>query len=77
MYVLTQSCPTLCNPMDWSLPGSSVHGISRQEYWSGMPFPSARNLPNPGMESTSPMSPALQEDPLPAEPSGKPLYLYR
>ena len=35
-----QSCPTLCDPMDWSPPGSSVHGISRQEYWSGLPFPS-------------------------------------
>ena len=30
-----QSCPTLCNPLDCSPPGSSVHGISRQEYWSG------------------------------------------
>ena len=29
-----------CDPMDYSLPGSSVHGISRQEYWSGLPFPS-------------------------------------
>ena len=32
------SCPTLSDPMDCSLPGSSVHGISRQEYWSGMPL---------------------------------------
>ena len=30
-----QSCPTLCNPMNCSPPGSSVHGISRQEYWGG------------------------------------------
>ena len=29
-----------CNPMDFSLPDSSVHGFSRQEYWSGLPFPS-------------------------------------
>ena len=57
--------------------GSSVHGISRQEYWTGLPFPSARDLPDPGMESMSPVSPALQEDPLPAEPLGKCLYLYR
>ena len=35
-----QSCPTLCDPMDCSLPGSSVHGISRQEYWSGVTLPS-------------------------------------
>ena len=35
----SQSCLTLCNPMDCSLPGSSVLGVSRQEYWSGLPFP--------------------------------------
>ena len=35
-----QSCPTLSDPMDCSLPGSSVHGFSRQEYWSGVPLPS-------------------------------------
>ena len=37
---VAQSCPTLCKPMDCSPPGSSVHGFSRQEYWSGLPFPS-------------------------------------
>ena len=37
---LLQSCPTLCDPMDCSLPGSSVHGFSRQAYWSGVPLPS-------------------------------------
>ena len=35
-----QSFPTLSDPMDYSLPGSSVHGFSRQEYWSGVPLPS-------------------------------------
>ena len=35
-----QLCPTLCDPMDSSPPGSSVYGFSRQEYWSGLPFPS-------------------------------------
>ena len=36
---LLQSCPTLCEPMDCNLPGSSVHGIfPRQEYWSGVPL---------------------------------------
>ena len=40
--------------------------FSRQEYWSGLPFPSPRDLPNPGIE---PESPALQADSLPAEPS--------
>ena len=39
--------------------------FSRHEYWSGLPFPSPGNLPNPGIE---PMSPALQADALPSEP---------
>ena len=43
----SQSCLTLCNPMVCSPPGSSVHEFSRQEYWSGLPFPSPANLPNP------------------------------
>ena len=46
-------------------------GFSRQEYWSGQPFPSPGDLPNPGME---PCSPALQVDSLPSEPPGKPLF---
>ena len=44
--------------------------FSRQEYWSGLPFLSA-DLPDPGIEPMSPVSPALQEDSLPAEPLGK------
>ena len=43
-------------------------GFSRQGYWSGLPFPSPGDLPNPGIE---PRSPALQADPLPSEPSGE------
>ena len=35
-----QSCPTLCDPTDGSPPGSPSLGFSRQEHWSGMPFPS-------------------------------------
>ena len=42
----------------------------RPEYWSGYPFPSPGDLPNPGIE---PRSPALQADSLPAEPYGKPI----
>ena len=37
---LLQSCPTLCDPIDGCPPGSPVPGISRQEHWSGWPFPS-------------------------------------
>ena len=51
-----------------SLPGSSVHGILKQEYCGGLPFPSPGDLPNPGIES---MSPALQADSLPSEPLGQ------
>ena len=43
-------------------------GFSRQEYWSGLPFPSPRDLPNPGIE---PGSPTLEADTLPSEPPGK------
>ena len=43
--------------------------FSRQEYWSGLPFPSPGDLPNPGIE---PRSPALQADSLPSETPGKP-----
>ena len=43
--------------------------FSKQEYWSGLPFPSPGDLPNPGIE---PRSPALQADALPSEPPGKP-----
>ena len=55
-------------------------GFSRQEYWSGLPFPSPGDLPNPGIK---PGSPALGADALTSEPPGKPMsnlfskYLYR
>ena len=51
--------PALCDPVDYT-----VHGFSRPELWSGWPFPSPGNLPDPGIE---PRSPALQADSLPAE----------
>ena len=47
-------------------------GFSRQECWSGLPFPSPGDLPNPGIE---PGSPALQADTLRSEPPGKYVYL--
>ena len=61
---VAQSCLTLCNPMDQSM------GFLRPEYWSGQPFPSPGDLPNPGIK---PRSPTLQVDSLPAEPQHKPL----
>ena len=61
--------PTLWDPMDCSPPGFSVPGISQQEYWSRVPFPSPEDLPDPGIESRSP---ELQPGFLPS----KPLVLY-
>ena len=51
-----------CDPVDCSPPGSSARGISHQVYWSGLPFPSFGDFPNPGIEPTSP---ALQTNSLP------------
>ena len=48
-------------------------GFSRQEYWSGLLFPSPGDLPDSGIE---PRSPALQADALTSEPPGKPLILF-
>ena len=63
-----QSCLTLRDPMDCSPPGSSVHGIF-QEYWSGSPFPSPGDLPNP---RTILRSPVLAGRFFTTEPPGKP-----
>ena len=69
--LVTQSCPTLCDPLDCSPPGSFVHGTTpRLEYWSGLPCPPPGDLLNPGIE---PRSPSLQADSLPSELSGKPI----
>ena len=48
-------------------------GFSRQEYWKELPFPPPGDLPDPGMEPVSPVSPALQVDPLPLSHWGSPL----
>ena len=53
-----QACVTLCNPMGYSPPGSSVRGISRQEYWSGLQC-SPGDVPDLGIELRPLMSPAL------------------
>ena len=59
-----------CDLMDSNLPGSSVHEILQQEYWSGLPFPFPGDLPDLGIK---PRSPALQTDYLPTESLGKPI----
>ena len=54
-----QSYPALFDPMDCTLPDSSAHGISKQEYWGGLSFPSPGDLPDPGIKPVSPVSPTL------------------
>ena len=68
--LVIQLCPTLCDPVDRGPLGSSVHGILQARSWSALPFPSAGDLPDSGME---PGSPSLQADSLPSEPPVKPL----
>ena len=69
---IAQLCLTLCDPMDYSWSGSSVHGIFQVRIleWVGVPF--SRDLPNPGVE---PRSPTLQADFLLPESPGKPIYI--
>ena len=50
---VTQSCLTLSDPMDYSLPGSSVHGIFQVRMLEWLPFSSPGDLPNPGIKLSS------------------------
>ena len=68
-----QSCPTLCEPTDYSRQAPLSTEFSRQECWNGLPFPSPGDLPDPGIELRSP---TLQVDSLPCEPPGKPQMRY-
>ena len=61
--------PTLCNPLNCSLPRSSFHGINKQEHWSGLPCPLPGDLPDPGIK---PVSPAFQPASLLLMSPGKP-----
>ena len=67
VYLVVQSFLTLSNPTDCSPPGSSVRGFPRHEYWNGLPFPVAGDLPYPGMEC---VSPALAGEFFTTEPPG-------
>ena len=67
--LIAKSCQTPLQshgPVTLQAPPSM--GFSRQEYWSGLPFPSPGDLPDPGIE---PASPALEVDPSTTEPPGK------
>ena len=68
-----QSCPPFCDPMDCSPLAPLSIEFSRQEYWSGLPFPIPGDLPNPGIE---PRFLTLQADSLLTKPPGKGKLLY-
>ena len=67
--LVTQWCPTLCDPMDSSSPGSSVHVILQTRILEWVAIPSPGDLPDPGIE---PRSPTLLVESLLSEPPGKP-----
>ena len=67
-----QSSSTLCEPMDSSLPGSSVHGIFQARILEWIAIPPPGNLPDPGIESTCPASPALAGGFFTTIPPGEP-----
>ena len=67
--LVAQSCPNLCNPMNYSPPGSSVHGILQARILEWVTIPFSGDFPNPGIK---PGSPEFQADSLPFEPPGKP-----
>ena len=68
--LVTQSCLTFCDLMDHRACQALLSmEFSRQEYWSGLPFPFSGDLSDPGIR---PRSPALQADSLPSQPPGKP-----
>ena len=67
---VAQSCLTLCDPWTVAHQAPLSMGFPRQEYWSGLPFPSPGDLPDLGME---PRFPTLQTDTLTSAPPGKPL----
>ena len=74
--LVSQLCLALYHPLDCSHQAPLSMEFSRQESWSGLPFPPPGDLPNPGMKPAPPVSPALQADSLPAESSRKPVYIH-
>ena len=70
--LVEQSCPTLCNPWTVARQAPLSMGFPRQEYWSGLSFPSPGDLPDPGIK---PASPALAGGLFTNEPPWKPQEL--
>ena len=69
---VTQSCPALCDAWTVAHQAPLSMGLSRQEYWSGLPSPPPGDFPDPMIKPTSPVSPALQVDSLPLSHWGSP-----
>ena len=67
-----QLCPVLWDTMDYSPPGFSVLGFSRQGYQNVLPCPSPRDVPDPEIEPASPAAPTFQADSLPLSHQGNP-----
>ena len=67
--LVIKSCLTLCNPIDCSPKAPLSMEFSRQGYWSGLPLPAPKDLPDPGAE---PWSPTFQQDSLQSKLPGKP-----
>ena len=72
VHMHAQSYPTLCDPVDCSPPGSSLHGISQARILERFPFSTLGDLPNPGIKPSSPVSPTLAGRFFTTEPLGKP-----
>ena len=68
--LVAQLCPILCDPMDCSPSGSSVHGVLQARILEWVAIPFSRDIPDPGSE---PRSPTL--DCVPSEPPGKPVLV--
>ena len=71
---LAQFCPTLCDPVDCSLPGCSVHGILQAKILEWVAGPLPGDPPNPGIQPTSTASPALAGGFFTPVSPGKPRY---
>ena len=70
-HMCAQCCLPLCDPVVCSPPGSSVHEISRYEYWSGLPLPPPGALPDPGIETPSRLSCIGRQNLLPLSQPGR------
>ena len=69
MCLVAQSCPTVCDPSDYSLPGSSVHMVFQARILEWVAISSLGDILNPGIKPVFPLSPALLVDFLPTKPS--------